>query len=154
MSIMDQIYSETALVCVWLGPDLDGEAYAVREVLRALLQKYTHEDYWADDRAVKYAQDFLYQNVEQDLLDAGLPPLHSETWKQMVRFWDRGWFSRVWVQQEVALAQRTSFWCGDVYFSQEDLSESSRFFVFSGLSIALMYTTSKILRATSFQGVE
>ena len=57
---MHLIYRNAERVLVWLGPDLDQEAYAVREFFRALLQKYYHEDDCANGglQTTKYETDF------------------------------------------------------------------------------------------------
>lgn len=140
VSIMDQICHKAASVRIWLGPDLQAEAYSVREMFRAFLQRFYHEDDCTNGSMItkKYKLDFLNQDYERDLLGAGLPSLQSPFWKMAIRFWDRSWFSRVWVKQEAALARQTSFWCGDVEFTQRELAETSRFFGLSGLSASLL----------------
>lgn len=155
VSMMHQIYHKATAVHVWLGPDLQQEAYTVREVFRALLQKYSHEeDGVGCVTARKYENEFLHRNDEQDLIDAGLPPMESDIWEQVVKFWDRAWFSRVWVQQEVAVAQRVSLWCGDVEFTQEELVETSRFFIFSGLCGSMMLVRMRLqgISSNTFSG--
>jgi len=137
---MHRIYRNAAHVLVWLGPDGEGEVYAIREFLRALLKKFYHKDDCSGGSvsARKYSLGFLHRDDEHALRLAGLPPLDDDIWRRVVRFWDRSWFSRVWVQQEVALARQARFSCGDVEFDQEELVETSRFFVVSGLGETLM----------------
>ncbi|KAI0147451.1 heterokaryon incompatibility protein-domain-containing protein [Xylariaceae sp. FL1272] len=139
VAIMHLIYRDAASVLVYLGPDLENEAYTVREFFRALMQKYYHEnDCRGKVDAKKYANDFLHPDIKQPLEKAGLPSLNAEIWKQVTKFWERAWFSRVWVQQEVALARQVTYWCGSVEFTQQDLVQSSRFNVVSGLGQLLM----------------
>ncbi|KAI1261497.1 heterokaryon incompatibility protein-domain-containing protein [Xylariaceae sp. FL1019] len=139
VSIMHHIYRDATKVLVYLGPDLEHEAYTVREFFRALLQKYYNEnDCRGTADAKKYATNFIHSDNESALYNEGLPPLEARIWKQVTKFWERAWFSRVWVQQEVAFAREVSYWCGSTEFTQEDLVQSSRFNGVSGLGETLM----------------
>lgn len=141
VSIMHQIYRSATIVLVWLGADINNETYIVREFLRALLAKFVDLD--LSNEGQKYEFDFLKGNNDQDFIDAGLPPLSSPIWRSVAAFWDRAWFSRTWVGQEVALAPALEFWCGSVQFTASELEEASRFHVFSGLGEVLMTIRSR-----------
>ena len=152
VSIMHRIYRNASKVLVWLGPDFHNEVYTVREFFRALLQKYYHEDYfrsrdgeseedWKHSRRYKY--QFLHTDDEHALAAEGLPPLDHGMWMAVVRFWNRSWFNRVWVQQEVAVAKNLEIRCGGVKFSPKEVIETSRFHVMSGLGETLMLLKSK-----------
>lgn len=142
VSIMHRIYREAAAVLVWLGPDPEEDAYVVRETFRALLQKFNivRDPALLKPGVKQYPAGFLNsgRNDHQALRDAGLPPLFSNTWRKVLAFWDRAWFRRVWVQQEVASGKHASFWCGELEFTTEELVECSGFFVRSGLAVTLM----------------
>jgi hypothetical protein len=137
VSIMHKIFREAERVFVWLGADHMNEANQVREFLRALLSKYM------DDDMGKYEHDWLHRDDEHTLLASGLPELTHPAWKVIVRFWDRRWFSRVWVQQEVAVAGNLEFWCGCTDFTLKELVEASRFHSWSGLGETLMLLKSE-----------
>ena len=130
--IMHKIFRNAETVFVWLGADPMNEANLVREFLRALLSKYM------DDDMGKYEHDWLHRDDEHTLLASGLPELTHPAWKVVVRFWDRRWFNRVWVQQEVAVARDLEFWCGCTDFTPKELVEASRFHSWSGLGESLM----------------
>ena len=137
VSIMHNIYRDAEKVFVWLGPDEKGDTLMVRELLRFLLQRFV------DDEISKYEQDWFKKDNENALLAAGLPALEHPIWKAVVRFWDRSWFSRVWVRQEVALARAVEIWCGDIEFTMTELIEASRFNALSGLGEALLLLKSE-----------
>lgn len=134
--IMHSIYRQAQMVVVWLGADFKQEAPIVREFLRALLGKYLDVDRHAESNKL-YRDGFLGNNNES-LLAAGLPSLDAPVWKSVVSFWDRAWFYRSWVAQEVALSTEFRFFCGSTRFLLLELVEASRFFVFSGLDETLM----------------
>lgn len=137
VAIMHQIYRAAHAVDIWLGPDLDAEAYFVRESFRALLQQFYHDPEGTGRAYQKYAYSFI-DDDKKNFVSAGLPEMESDPWMKLVRFWDLSWFSRIWVLQEVALAHRIAFWCGNVKFSQNELIECGIFFNRSGLSTVLM----------------
>lgn len=145
VSIMHQIYRNASRVHVWLGPDPDDEVPTVREFFRALLSKYyLEEDFCGSElKAKKYKQDFLHQDDERALALAGLPPTDHNIWKAVVRFWDRAWFCRTWVSQEVALAKHIEFWCGETELQLQELVEISRFHGMSGLGETLLLLKSE-----------
>jgi len=132
VSIMHQIYHSAQKVFVWLGPDPINEAYLVREFLRALLAKYM------DIELDKFRHQWLKRDADHAFLEAGLPSLTGTTWAAVVRFWDRAWFSRVWVHQEAAVAEEVEIWCGQIEYTLIELIEASRFMEMSGLGEALM----------------
>jgi Heterokaryon incompatibility protein (HET) len=137
VSIMHNIYRAAEKVFVWLGPDKMGETLLVRELLRFLLQRFV------DDEVSKYEQNWLNKDNQNALLAAGLPALEHPIWKAVVRFWDRRWFSRVWVRQEVAVGCAVEIWCGDIEFTMTELIEASRFNALSGLGEALLLLKSE-----------
>lgn len=53
-----------------------------------------------------------------------LPPHGDPAWAALVRFLQRPWFSRVWVIQEVMLARKTMFCCGDYSIDSEILKDA------------------------------
>lgn len=134
VSIMHLIYRRSTSVYIWLGPDLDGGVYMAREFLRFLMQKYLTED--PSLTTISHSIGFL-DNMNK-LNAGGLPLIHATIWRQALNFWELGWFSRIWVQQEVALARQAFFWCGDVEFIQDELVMFSMSFERSGLSRTLI----------------
>jgi hypothetical protein len=133
VSIMHVIYRNAYRVLIWLGPDPDAEAYEVREFLRTILKQF-----WIEGGRPNFEPHFLRgRPVAPALARVGLPPHSAEIWKLVVRFWDRTWFSRAWIRQEVVLAQYAEIWCGTIMFTFRELAGASVFFTFSGLGLVL-----------------
>nr|OQO25455.1 hypothetical protein B0A51_07840 [Rachicladosporium sp. CCFEE 5018] len=148
VSIMHIIYRNAVNVLVWLGPDPDSEVYQVREFFRAILQQY-----YQMRGHYNYETGFLNRFQHHSLEGTNLPRFEAAIWRATVRFWDRAYFSRSWVIQEIALAKQAEIWCGPTWFTRQELNEKSYFYSRSQLGItlrALRYGTSMIDR--SYEG--
>ena len=83
VAMMDRIYSEATQVLVWLGPGDEGSDRVI------------------DTLAADYTEDSL---VEFDKSDED-----STSWRQL---FNRPYFNRMWIVQEVVLGKNISFLCG------------------------------------------
>lgn len=90
VQIMRRIYESAEQVLVWLGGDADDSVDAIR-----LMERFTDAD-CPDD----YVGISIRDN--QDLAQ----------WKAVAKFFDREWFRRVWIRQEVAVAKTIMVMCG------------------------------------------
>lgn len=90
VQIMRRIYESAEQVLVWLGGDADNSADAIR-----LMDRFTDAD-CPDDY------------VERSILDNK----DLAQWKAVAKLFDREWFRRVWVRQEVAVAKEIMVMCG------------------------------------------
>lgn len=90
VQIMRRIYESAEQVLVWLGGDADDSADAIR-----LMERFTDAD--CPDG---YVERSILDN--QDLAQ----------WKAVAKLFDREWFRRVWVRQEVAVAKTIMVMCG------------------------------------------
>lgn len=90
VQIMRRIYESAEQVLVWLGGDADESADAIR-----LMKRFTNAD-CPDDY------------VERSLVDKE----DLAQWKAVAKLFDREWFRRVWVRQEVAVAKEIMVMCG------------------------------------------
>ena len=90
VQIMRRVYESAEQVLVWLGGDADDSADAIK-----MMERFTDAD-CPDD----YVERSILDN--QDLA----------RWQAMARFFDREWFRRVWVRQEVAVSGRIMVMCG------------------------------------------
>ncbi|KAK6431782.1 hypothetical protein LTR95_012050, partial [Oleoguttula sp. CCFEE 5521] len=148
VSIMHIIYRNSVKVLVWLGPDPDDEVYQVREFFRAILQQY-----YEMRGKYNYEPECFSRLQHRSLEGTNLPRYEAAIWKATVRFWDRAYFSRSWVLQEIALAKQAEIWCGPTLFTRPELNEISYFYTRSELGktlIPLRFATSMIDR--SYEG--
>ncbi|KAK8187935.1 heterokaryon incompatibility protein-domain-containing protein, partial [Phyllosticta capitalensis] len=100
--LMGCIYSRATEVFAWIGPEADGSA----EVLGALDE---YGDWWlklreqlGDDRQkIKETWALTMINDDSDALERLMGPLFEEPTPQTRKVFERPWWHRVWVIQEV-----------------------------------------------------
>ena len=104
---MDKIYSSAKTVLVWLGPEAQDSAMAMRHIqsFAIILSKMEVTPLWS--------------NLEV----YGLPHQDHPVWPAIGHLYRRAWFGRVWTFQESVLAQDMKVFCGGdqvdwKYFSQ------------------------------------
>ncbi|KAI4925008.1 uncharacterized protein J4E92_007046 [Alternaria infectoria] len=107
---MGHIFASAALVIAWLGPAADESELALRELMR-----------YNNDKPDSYEE--LKHTFRERC--AALPI------KSINAFFDRQWFKRVWVGQEVALNKHVTFVCGQLDIQREELLACFWTFVFS-----------------------
>ncbi|KAK4610570.1 Heterokaryon incompatibility protein 6, OR allele [Fulvia fulva] len=114
VSMMDEIYSRTARVLVWLGQEDETTEKALRNIdqILAQCQKLTNG----------------FQSLEQRLLQEYSSRPHSEVplpqcdWPAILKFYAAPWFFRVWVHQEVMLCKEALVFQGRHSRSWFDIS--------------------------------
>jgi hypothetical protein len=115
VAIMGQIYLKAACVVIWTGPEQDKSQEAL-----ALLQRITqHVEFnWSDftmsprmgcKTTTLYFSDGLSQL-----------PYHNGELTPVSDLFNRSYFKRVWIRQEVALATRAVLHCGDSNMDFQD----------------------------------
>ncbi|KAI4661247.1 uncharacterized protein J4E79_005060 [Alternaria viburni] len=97
---MGNIFASAALVLAWLGPAADESEVALQELMRY--------SYHCPDSYAKLKNTF-------SRVYAALP------FESINAFFDRPWFKRVWVGQEVALNKHVIFVCGPLDIQREEL---------------------------------
>jgi len=97
---MGHIFASAALVIAWLGPAADESEVALRELMR-----------YNDDSPDSYEE---FKNTFGGRYAA--LPIES-----INALFDRPWFKRVWVGQEVALNEHVIFVCGQLDIQREEL---------------------------------
>jgi len=97
---MGNVFASAALVLAWLGPAADESEVALRELIR-----------------YSYHCPSSYEQLKHTFsrVYAALP------FESIHAFFDRPWFKRVWVGQEVALNKHVIFVCGRLDIQREEL---------------------------------
>ncbi|KAI1103164.1 HET-domain-containing protein [Jackrogersella minutella] len=108
VSIMADIYLSAECVHVWLGPSDASTKLAHKLVGR--LSKLSEEDL----RTI-VPQSYEYKH-NTDLLGRANS---RESWESIFSLFERSWFTRAWVVQELVLARKTTVLCGDYVFDWE-----------------------------------
>jgi hypothetical protein len=100
--MMSEIYSEAINVCIWLGEEKDNSPSAIK-----LVQKI---------RAVAQFEEVVEENTS------------CEDWVALIALMRRPWFSRRWVVQEIALANKAMLHCGKDVLPWLEFSEAIALF--------------------------
>lgn len=111
---MGEIFASAALVIAWLGPAADESDLA----LQAL------QNYWENDsrlsEELRHTDDEMYTVLPLQSINA---------------LFNRSWFKRVWVGQEVALNEKVTFVCG-----QCDIDRDTLFLCYRKLILGSFWT--------------
>ncbi|KAK1457440.1 heterokaryon incompatibility protein [Colletotrichum melonis] len=107
VGIMDRIYKKATRVDIWLGSVTDEHHPAeVSRLVRAMAEN-TQRNFSFDQENSFFDDDALSRY--------GLLHVPDDVWYAFVAFFERKWFNRVWVVQEVALSRDACIlWGNDV----------------------------------------
>ncbi|KAI9898589.1 hypothetical protein N3K66_006949 [Trichothecium roseum] len=101
VSIMDLIYHGSCETVVWLG-DADAPSMRALEKLEAMAAGARERIMtWGSTQAFG---DAFVADDEEALVRNGLPPMSAADWDDMGSVFERTWFSRIWIIQEIALS--------------------------------------------------
>ncbi|KAF2444101.1 HET-domain-containing protein [Karstenula rhodostoma CBS 690.94] len=104
VSLMSLVYTGAKEICVWLGEDGDDSS-----------------------QAIQFVKDEISQLKDFDKLC--IDKQHAPKWKALLVLMQRPWFSRRWVVQEIALAERAQVYCGHDQIPWVDLAIAVELFV-------------------------
>ena len=124
---MRGVYQKAAKVLVWLGSESNSTAFAM-DFMKTLPSRAIgphHPTF--DNTGGKETQKEIDSRVNSLLLD----PLIRPHWSALVKFMQRPWWGRIWVSQEIAVARKAKFLCGNLRMSLEVVENFVWFFVFS-----------------------
>ncbi|KAH8820561.1 heterokaryon incompatibility protein-domain-containing protein [Xylogone sp. PMI_703] len=108
VSIMKRIYESAKRVCVWLGRDDDGDFRLVNIVLNMVDMRFA---VFFRGRQPTVMQSFeLLRRVKFDRNDW---PIEEAEETAFWRLFQRPWFERIWVVQEVAVSSSVTMMMGD-----------------------------------------
>lgn len=110
--IMSRIYAQAHHVFVWLGKDSETDTLAYE-----MLQRFKRA----------FSKDSTYEyNINTNTETQTLPTAFNPDWTALVKLFQRAWFSRVWVIQEVVKAKEVSVAFGPMSESWELIVKVSR----------------------------
>ena len=128
--LMGKIYSKARLVVIWLGEE---DSHTIPAF--ALIERISKLATMSAVRSLHTnASDILNPDALQAL---GLPSFPSADWESMHRLFERRWFQRSWVVQEVALADKAVVLCGCSIFNWDDVGSTGQYLVSSGFFRAM-----------------
>lgn len=129
--LMRDIFRSAKHVYGWVGDDADNSELAM-QTLQQIRALRLDSDAWPADLPV----------APPEWGDTGLPPEGDEAWFAIDQLFDRPWFKRAWIIQEVVLAQSISIVCGATEIPWKVL--------FEGLKVALAKTI-RLMEASRIQ---
>ncbi|TKA70324.1 hypothetical protein B0A55_09631 [Friedmanniomyces simplex] len=115
VSMMRQIYSGAQRVDVWLGPCDESTADAIA-LLETIATNCCMSVYGAGQRSwwlQKLKQEDYPNRILQDGPLVDVPDASCLSWQSVKQYYDRDWFTRVWVLQEVQNGADVRLQCGD-----------------------------------------
>jgi hypothetical protein len=160
--LMGRIYSQAERALIWFGEEADESDRAMELLLLLKDLRLRHE---REIMLQMMRQEFLgkkenQSNFESQLEDSepgkltshgfslhaceereGVPPYDLSKWEPLIMFFDRSWFSRVWVLQEVVLAKQALVHCGSKVLEWDHL----------GFAMECMLRTLRVSVVTNFE---
>ncbi|KAH7399670.1 hypothetical protein BKA66DRAFT_437202 [Pyrenochaeta sp. MPI-SDFR-AT-0127] len=107
--MLPNIFQSAEVVLCWIGEERDDSTMAII----TLLQIRTFE-------VAPQPWPTHLPPIPSSWSD-GVPPVNDEIWWSIQNLFDREWFSRIWVIQEVVLAKELKLICGDYEVDWEDI---------------------------------
>ena len=105
--LMGDVYSTANEVLVWLGREDEHARRALKlhESLGSVLEYFWHDDHVDDWSLYPFNSPEFYDKfgIEQPLF---------ESWRSYSKFYQRTWFERTWIIQEITLARKVTTMCG------------------------------------------
>lgn len=141
--MMGRIYRRASNVLVWLGPvtgKLKGSAFSISQgaLSQAWLDRLWHAflAYTANQETRTYMQ---LSKEEQNSYGLDYYP-SDRRWYELLELAGHPWFTRMWIVQEIALAQHADVICGECTISWEKFRQLY-FFVFKTLGFGILQGT-------------
>ena len=127
--LMRLIYNRADLVIAWLGPE-DKYTAAAFELVQTIFTKHVSPDVSLDAEP-----EAIWDKQQMDAM--GLPHFPSFPWEALARLFERPYFRRTWVVQEVVVASDTNIRCGSFAISWEYVEYVARSLLATGWIRAL-----------------
>jgi hypothetical protein len=123
VGMMDKIYRSADRTDIWVGK-LETHTAELGQLVSRIAQasRELKVEFEKGDQAI-----LINYSPEQVTEKYGLPSWEDDIWETFVDFFDRSWFQRVWVFQEVALAKDAAFLSGSGEISVDDVHACGTF---------------------------
>lgn len=132
VSLMDRIYRKASTVIAWIGQEdaSTPDALTVIERISSVPIISGSVDSASASDLIEYAKMFTTQDMlspSAHISKLGIEPLSLKHWLGLIGFLHRPYFKRVWVVQEVTLANKLLAICGRRSFEWTALSKTLLF---------------------------
>ncbi|KAI0426033.1 heterokaryon incompatibility protein-domain-containing protein [Xylaria sp. FL1042] len=130
--LMKKIYQGAQRVVIWLGGD-EGNSHSAIALLERLTKvlrhrKQPHEDGMNAPAFLDPGSE-LVSLLQTDRTLLGLPPSHDPSYNALNKLFERPYFRRMWIVQEIVMASETLVLCGtaSVTLTWDDLAAVMRY---------------------------
>ncbi|KAI0975436.1 heterokaryon incompatibility protein-domain-containing protein [Xylaria arbuscula] len=129
--LMKEIYQGAQRVVIWLGGD-EGNSHSAIALLQQLAkvlreQRLPHGDGTSVSVSVEAEREVL-DLLQKDRTLLGLPPSHDPSYNALHELFERPYFRRMWIVQEIVMAHETQVLCGtsSVTLTWNDIADVMR----------------------------
>jgi hypothetical protein len=112
VSLMGLIYWKARKVLVWLGEDDEKDERWKAHCAFRIMRKFSRLE-WTNNEVVSEFQEYGIEAIQRGD--------DADDWEALRQLLNRKWFTRVWVVQELGLAQDATIRCGDCTLELDDL---------------------------------
>ncbi|KAF2852960.1 hypothetical protein T440DRAFT_466522 [Plenodomus tracheiphilus IPT5] len=107
--MLPSIFQSAEMVLCWIGEERDDSSAAIQTLLQIRTLELAPQQWPTQLPEIP--------NTWKD----GVPPVNDPVWWSIQNLFEREWFSRVWVIQEVVLAKELKLICGNYEMDWEDV---------------------------------
>lgn len=136
VAIMGEIYAKASAVISWLGHEDKNAKVAIKMINDILLPV---AELWEAEGEDTFAYTFNDPTLFKRLR---LPLVTPEEWEAFILFFERQYFHRCWIVQEVSLSGKAVVMCGPLLIEWRRITKVSQFLICSGW-IPLLETFNK-----------
>ncbi|KAI1380121.1 heterokaryon incompatibility protein-domain-containing protein [Hypoxylon crocopeplum] len=117
--MMKEIYQAARRVVIWLGED-EGNSHSAIALLGRLVDVWREQQQQLQDHEVtgtptdtqRPLSKVAVGLLQKDRTRLGLPPSHDPSYNALDALFQRSYFRRVWIVQEIVMARETQVLCG------------------------------------------
>ena len=124
VGIMRQIYSRAELVISWLGKEDEHTATAF-QFIEKIIQNHVSADV-----SMHASPDAIWSKQTMDAMN--MPHFPSHEWEALARMFERAYFRRIWVVQELVVSSKTVVRCGSLTIRWEHVEYIARSLLATG----------------------
>lgn len=125
--MMRHIYARAKNVLVWLGPHVEEVVPQALGLMHTALRNLNREVTPGKPSPVAYEVSTMEKHMAR-----GFPSPEAPDWMALEWFYGQAWFSRVWVLQEVAVAESITAFLGDFEIKANYIGYAALWFVMKG----------------------
>lgn len=125
VNLMGEIYGRASRVLIWLGEDPDGDAEEASHFIKDINRHFEREVLNISAKQESLSQKPISMIIHDlPALASNSPLLSIASWQIFINLMSRPFFSRVWVLQEVGLAEEAWAFVGDASIQLSEIVQA------------------------------